>query len=329
MERSLVIPDHPDSPEISRILLGYRVEDNPPDPGRLRPFQMGRSQISFQSNRVFVRSDDLVVAFQLEGMEDSSIERAEIGYTIYKDDAEYRSFSRNARGYTDLPFVIEKVSLADFQPAHYRVLVTVSLDGREACSGTEEFDLTFRESIPRPWTYSRLLPGSGDPAHDFLVGSQLYNSRRYEEARVKLETALRAEPDNPSYIISTARADFALEDYAAVVARLSPLFTREEIPDYGVYSMLGQAYQRMGDFARAIQVFDEAATHFGINAFILNNLGECHFRLGHTAEARAAWEKSMEINLEQPEIEKRLKALKEKEKRGADFHIPQTKESTE
>jgi len=50
--------------------------------------------------------------------------------------------------------------------------------------------------------------------------------------------------------------------------------------------------------------------HFGLNANLLNALGECYFRLGIRDEALAAWEKSLEINPNQPEVIKRVKAIK-------------------
>jgi len=42
----------------------------------------------------------------------------------------------------------------------------------------------------------------------------------------------------------------------------------------------------------------------------LNSLGECYFKLGSLNEALATWEKSLEINDNQPEIKKRIKAIK-------------------
>jgi predicted negative regulator of RcsB-dependent stress response len=45
---------------------------------------------------------------------------------------------------------------------------------------------------------------------------------------------------------------------------------------------------------------------------ILNIIGECYFQLGNTSAALTVWEKSLEINPDQPEIRKNVGALKEK-----------------
>jgi tetratricopeptide (TPR) repeat protein len=51
-------------------------------------------------------------------------------------------------------------------------------------------------------------------------------------------------------------------------------------------------------------VYNKAITHYGININILNSIGDCYHRLGNINEALAAWDKSLELNPNQPEIEK-------------------------
>jgi tetratricopeptide (TPR) repeat protein len=46
---------------------------------------------------------------------------------------------------------------------------------------------------------------------------------------------------------------------------------------------------------------------------LLNALGECHYQLGQIKDALSAWNKSLEINAEQPAIRKLVETLKEKE----------------
>ncbi|MDH5386360.1 MAG: tetratricopeptide repeat protein, partial [Candidatus Aminicenantes bacterium] len=63
---------------------------------------------------------------------------------------------------------------------------------------------------------------------------------------------------------------------------------------------------------KAIDIFDKALSHYGLNVNLLNSLGECYFQLGSLEGALAAWEKSLEINPDQPEIQKSVKVIKEK-----------------
>ncbi len=45
---------------------------------------------------------------------------------------------------------------------------------------------------------------------------------------------------------------------------------------------------------------------------LLNTIGEYYFRLSEPREALAAWQKSLVINQNQPQIKKSVEALKEK-----------------
>jgi tetratricopeptide (TPR) repeat protein len=81
---------------------------------------------------------------------------------------------------------------------------------------------------------------------------------------------------------------------------------------YDVFFVLGKAYQALGELSKAIELFNSAIDFYGINTNILNSLGECYFQSGDMEEALAAWEKSLEINPDQPELTKSLEAIKEK-----------------
>jgi len=79
-----------------------------------------------------------------------------------------------------------------------------------------------------------------------------------------------------------------------------------------VFFMMGKAYQSLGELSKAIDVLDKAISHYGININLLNTIGECYFQLGEPEAALAAWQKSLEINQNQPQIKKSVEALKEK-----------------
>jgi len=308
----LLIPADDGRLQMTSILLGYRMRENIPSQGRLRPFQARRNQIYFHNNQIFVRGDDLILAFQIHGMETPLLDKSEIRYTFFKDELEFRSFSKAVGEYADLPNFVEKISLEDFMPALYRVEVTLSVEGQDIFSGKEEFAITHMTGIARPWISSKLLLSPQDPVYAHVIGSQLFNSRRYEEARTKFEEAYQKDPNNNAFVLSLARTYYALKAYGKVVPLLSPLVSQAEVPNYDVYFILGLANYFSGDLSRAIQVFNQTISHYGINTYILNALGECHAKLGNKNEALGAWEKSLEINADQAEIRKKVEILKEK-----------------
>ena len=312
IERTVLIPSEKDSLQMTSILLGYRKRDNPPPESRLRPFQMGKYQIYFHAKKVFLMQDDLVLTFQIHGMSQELKDRGKLKYTFFKNEKEFKSFTKRIAEYDGIPDFVEQVSLQEFFPAHYRIQAALWIEKQEVLSQTIEFDVTHVESIARPWIYSQLLAATDDPVYEYIIGQQFFNSGQAQYAREYLENAYGKKPDNVVFSLGLSRIYAELKEYTKIVPILESLMNLPESPSYDVHFLLGASYQELGEFGKAIEVFDKAIRRFGVNSLVLNALGGCYYRLGQLSEALIAWEKSLEMNPEQPEIRKNVKVIKEK-----------------
>ena len=312
LEQTLVVPEESPTRQVTLPILGYRIARVDSSKTRLKPFQFGPTQIYCQPNRVFTKKEPLAVAFQILGL--SPDERAEgvVQYTYLREDRVAYQKSRPLAEYADWPNCLEEFSLAEFAPAHYKIRIAALAQGKEIASQSEEFDLTPQAAIPRPWFYSKLMPEPGDPVYDHLIGTQLLNSGRAQEAKAYLEKAFQRRSDSPEIALSLAQAHMALAEYAKVEPVLVSFLKQTKSPKYEIFSLAGQAHQKLNEFAKAVEIYDQAVNHFGINANLLNAIGECYLGLGRTKEALAAWEKSLEISPDQPQIRKSVQSLKEK-----------------
>ena len=297
---------------MTSLILGYRIKKSAPQQNRLRPFQAGEYQIYFQANRVFLRDGTLIIVFQIHGLSGELREKGEVKFTFLKGGEEFLSKNRKVAEYQDLPNILEQFDLSQFPPAHYRVQVSLFVDGRDVLFESEEFDITHLEGIARPWVYSKILPGREDPIYSYLTGTQLFNSGKITEARAFLEKAFQKRPDSIDFALNLAKAYMSLAEYKKVESVLFPFLSQPKLPIYEVFFIMGKAYQNTGELSKAIDVFDKAISHFGQNINLLNTLGECYFQLGSAEEALAAWEKSLEMKPNQPQIKKSVEALKEK-----------------
>lgn len=312
LERELLIPGDEETLQMTSLLMGYRMRENVPAQNRLRPFQVGKYQIYVHANRTFVSLDNMVLTFQILGLNKNLREKGEIRYSFFKGGEEFRTITKQISDYSDVPSFVEQLSLKEFLPAHYRVQVSLFLDGREVLFEGDEFDVTHVESIARPWIYSKLLPASDDPVYSYLIGSQLFNAGKVEDAKINLEKAYQAKPDSIDFALNLVRIYMVLKEYQKIEPILFPFFNQPQPPEYEAYFIMGKAYQNLGQLGKAVEIFNKAIPHYGINMGLLNSLGECYFQLGETLEALAAWEKSLEINPDQPRIRKNVEAIKEK-----------------
>jgi GWxTD domain-containing protein len=317
LERKLIIPPEEAKAWVTPLLLGYKTEKVEAGRNRLKPFQIGGVSVLAQANRTFTKSDELVLAFQVWGLAQSLRDEAEIVFTFLKDAQTVKSFSRTAAAFPGFPDVVEPVALSEFIPAHYQVQVSVRSGGQEIAAGQDEFDITPLEKMARPWVYSKIMPDIADPIYPFLAGNQLFNSGRYQEARLKLEEAFKKKPEDADYALALARADMTLQDYSRVETLLLPFFGQAKPPRYEMFVVLANAHHRKGEWDKALKVLEQGISHYGLNTGFLNLRGECYLRLGNKTEALRAWEKSLELNPDQPDVQKAVIALKLKD--GAAF----------
>ena len=312
IERELLIPGVRDELQMTSFIMGYAVERETMAPDRLRPFQIGTNQLHFQANRTFIMQDTLVLAFQIHGLRPAQVEGGELKYNFLKNGETVRTVTKTILEYPERPNYVEQFSLLDFSPAHYRVELSLVIDGQEVLYETDEFDVTHQAAIARPWVYSKLMPAGENPVYSYIVGTQLYNSGKVEEAKTYIEEAYRKQPDSAEYALNLAKLYLISEEYTKIEPLLLPLFEKPDPPLYDVFIVLGRTYQALGELSKAVELFNSAIDHYGINTNVLNAAGECYFQLGEIEKALTAWERSLEINPDQPELKKSVDAIKEK-----------------
>lgn len=311
LERDLLIPGDENVVQMTSLILGYRMSKKAEEK-KLRPFQMGDYRLYFDAKRVFLKTDTLVLAFQIHGLSEAVKEKGEIRFSFFKGGEEFRTTINKLTEFAELPNIVEQFSFSEFDPAHYRIQVSLFVDGQEVLFESEDFDITYLEAIARPWIYSKLLPDTEDPIYPYIIGTQLFMSGKIPEARTSLEKALQRRPDSVDFALNLAQTYMVLGEYKKVEDILLPFLNQPQMPKYEVLFIMGKAYQNLGQLNKAIEVFDRAISHYGLNINLLNSIGECYFQLGNAREALTAWEKSLEINPNQPQIKKSVDAIKEK-----------------
>ncbi len=310
-EQTLLIPGETPVLQMTAPLLGYKSVRVAASQTMLRPFQIGPFQIAVQPTRVFTKKDTVFVAFQVFGLSEAQKASGEIRFSFTRDIQPPLERVIKLAECRDLPAVLADFPLADFAPAHYYLKVALTDGGRELVAGTEEFDVTFKDVLPRPWFHTRRLPEPGDPIYSMIIGNQLFNLGRLDEARPYVEKAYQKSPASPEAALSLGRIDFAMGRPERVAPVLEPFLGPNAAPKYEIYFLAGQARLAAGDAGGALSVFDRAVTHFGTNAALLNAIGDCYLKLGRPKDARTVWTKSLEINTNQPEIKKKLDAIKD------------------
>ena len=76
--------------------------------------------------------------------------------------------------------------------------------------------------------------------------------------------------------------------------------------------LAAEAHARKGDAADAVAMLNRAMSHYGVNAVLLNALGDSYAGLGDRERALESYERSLETSGDQPEVRKKIEALKKR-----------------
>jgi len=308
VEQAIRVPQNGPAVQLTQPVLGYKVTRLDTSQGKIKAFRIGPYQVSCQPGRIFTAKDTLAVAFQLNGLSEDLAHSSQVKFVFLKDNQPFREITRKLSEYPNLPNVVEEIPLSGFPPAHYKVQVSLLSGDIEVVRAGEEFDLTFAESLGRPWYAFGVLP---EPGYNWIVGIQLFNLGRFDEARAFCERAYWASPEVET-TYGLARVYLALAEYSKAVQVLKPFLNRPQGTSYDMYVLAGEVFCKSGDFAKALDALEQAVSHYGVNAALLNAIGESYEGLGKSSEALAAFEKSLQISPDQPEVRKKIEDLKVK-----------------
>ena len=310
LEKTLVIPGDAPALQMTSPFLGYRNAPRDTAKRRLKPFQFGDVQVYGEPGRVFVKKDTLTVAFQLFGLTPAQRKTGILRYAFSRNDQPAFDRTRAVRDYPEGMNFLEEFPLAEALPAHYRLKVAFIADGRELVAASEEFDVSHQEAVPRPWICSQLLPEASDPLYSQQIGNQLFHAGRLSEARGYLENAQRQRPAAPDAALDLSLFYLAAGEPAHIPPLLAPFLGSAALPKYELLVLAAEAYLKLGEYAKAMDVLNRALAGYGVNAELLNALGDGYTKMGNMKEALAAWDKSLQLNPAQPDIKKKADAAR-------------------
>jgi len=306
-ERDIIIPESEEAFWMGDLVLAYMKKK---DLELLKSsFKVGEERFYPCLRREFTPQDTLYLFFQLFGLTQEMSEEGWISYAFNKDGKEQYVRKRKIKRYEDTMNFLEEFSLEDFPPSSYSLRVSVLDRNEKEVLFKEEGFSVLSEIHARPWIQFKKYPGSGDPIYSFIKGAQFLNKGEMGKAEDELGKAYEMEPEREDFAIAYAGVLLNREADEDVKRVLMP-FVEKQISDENLYYVLGRAHQGLGEYEEAISCFQKYISHEGASFVVLNSIGECYFQIDNPEEALRAWEKSLEINPDQPEIKKKIEEIK-------------------
>ncbi len=302
-------------PRLAGVIPGYdgtRLLDVP-EPETIRTFQVGSVQVQPAADGLFALGQTLYafshvldaapghrVRFQLVGDE-----QGERGEQVFAEVVE--TVGGGNAVLAQMPLDVEVGG------AYWVVARLEDADGAALDSAERRIQVSPRAGVPRSGFVYRRGFNAGTPGLLALVrGDQFAALQRFEPALAEYETAVAAgNPDLPAAQWKLAHGYLRSGRVEKASALLEPLL--ESHPDVvEVSTGLGFARYFRGRFEEAVTHLQHAISLRAPNPPLLNILGDSLARVGRIDEAKAAMERSLEMDPNQPALRERLKEIAER-----------------
>ena len=212
-------------------------------------------------------------------------------------------------GYADGD-VLEKLPTDGLAAGAYAVEARL-LDASGRAVLESKAGLTLRSGDqPAAWVAAGTNPPAGDPYYAYALGMQAANRGDSAAALKSLAGAWRADEESIEFAVGYAKALLAVKD-AGPARDVLRRYDGKAGVNFDFYETLGRAAAELtGQVREAIGWYEKALLYRRNDVAVLNAIGECRLTLGETAKAREIWQRSLEVQPDQPEIKKKLDGLK-------------------
>jgi GWxTD domain-containing protein len=307
VEKDLSVPDG-STLTMGDLILSFKSEAAVAD--RKKAFAVGGLQLYPAPLGDFGRSDDLTVFFQILGLNQELRRDGSLRLVITQAGKEVQTWERPLSEQASPDSFVVTLSTAGIPPGYYEIRASLLDQGKSEILGKDgRFIISPAAALPRPWVHAIVHKPVTDPAYLAMIGDQLLKKSEFSAAKETLERAYHRKPDSPQLAMSLCEAYLNLKDYGSIEAILGP-FSEKDVPE--VLELLGRAYNASGTFDKAIPCFTSHIAHFGPSYPILTILGECYYKTGNKEDAIRAWEKSLEMYPNQPDLGKLLDSARKK-----------------
>lgn len=307
VENDITIPQS-SSLQMGNLILAYRIEKGLSAEEK-KAFKVENFQLYPSPRNDFTPGDNLLLFFQIYGLNEEIKEKGTLHIVIYKGEKKLRSQQKKIREYESLDYFLEEFSLAGFPPAYYKVRVSLfDKDEKEVLFEEKQFFVSPLATLTRPWINSAILPPSDDPLYLNILGNQLSYMKKFEKAKSLLEKAYRRSPTQIQFALSYSDVLFILKEYKSIVEILTPFLMKE---NYEVLELLARSCHALGELKQAISYYKDHISHHGISYSTFTLIGNCYYQLGNKEEALKAWEKSLKINPNQEKIKELVDSIKQ------------------
>jgi len=295
-----------EAPALTDIILAFdsSLVGGTLDDTLVRTYQVGKLRLQPAADNLFVLGDTVHLVTQAFGATPDH----KVVFELWDGGELLKSLESSV---TTNGVVVDHLKLENMVGGTFPIVARlISPSGETLSTETAEMTVSPRSVANRPgFVYRRGLNTRIPGLLSFMRGEQLWKLGDVANAKVAFEEALASGNDRlvpPRWMLANVHLKENHPDDA--LALLEPL--EEPFPDqFEVVAGLGLAHYLKGNYETAATYLSRARDIRPPDAALWNALGDSYERLGQRDKAREAFERSIQLDSEQPSVRERLASL--------------------
>ncbi len=313
LEEDVEIPPAGTAPSIEGPFLGYKFENYQRDVHI--PFKVIDRKLVIDPKKTFARTDDVAVLVNVLNVTSELRTGGEVRISVRglrEANPVLKSYTVRLDGYPlgRILSIPHSIPAGDLEPDYYEVKVTLAGAGGAVLDEKKDtFAISTAAGIGHPIANAKGFPLANQFLYRYMLAQQAEKMNRAEAARSLYEEAYRSNPEYKDGVVMYGNFLNKLGDFKTALETAEGL-REDDQRQFPFFVIRGQALMGQDRLEEALASFSEANRIYNSDTSVLNSLGKCYFRMGRKTEALDAFNASLKLNTDQPEIRKLVEELK-------------------
>ena len=204
-------------------------------------------------------------------------------------------------------------SLSDLKPGYYRAQASLLDEEGKKIFTEKENLILFSQAHPYiPWVYSQLHNPLPDPEPLYILASQYFMTRKYEQAKGLLDQAMGKRDESKTRLL-LAKTLYALGQFENSLTIILPLY--QSTQNREAAKIIAVNYAGLKDWSAAL-IYLEKLMEEATEITVLNLAAECYLNINQPERALPLIQKSLQLNPNQAAIKELEKQAKKRIENG-------------